>query len=155
MRGNELILFVCSGNTCRSAMAEAYAVSLGLRAFSRGTLAENGKPMNPYAVKALSRAGIPVNSAHRAKLVSEKDVRRADVVLCMDTSHLEELIWEFPEQSTKVRLLKGNQEIEDPFGSDQGVYDWTFDEIRTGVDDYLSGKGGQSNGTIRSRNAAA
>lgn len=136
------ILFVCSGNTCRSPMAEAYAKSLGLAAFSRGTWATDGKHMNPHAVAALTEARIGIPHRHRAKLISADDIARAATVLCLDYSHLRDLNDQFPEAKGKIFMLKPDGgEIADPFGSDQKIYDETLQEIRICIDTRLNDLG--------------
>jgi protein-tyrosine-phosphatase len=131
----ERYLFVCSGNTCRSAMAEKYAQSLGLTAASAGTWATEGKQMNPYAAIALRKAGIPNSKDHKAKLVAEKALRWATIVLCMDVGHIWELQDKFPEAINKTFMLRRDgSDIADPFGSEQKIYDETLALIRTSID---------------------
>jgi protein-tyrosine-phosphatase len=124
------ILFVCSGNTCRSAMAEKLAQSMGFVAAGCGTWATQDKPMNPYAVVALQKAKIDNDGSHKARGITKEIVAWGTVILCMDSGHLWELQDSFPEAKNKTFMLKQDGDIDDPFGSDQAIYDATFQVIK-------------------------
>lgn len=128
------ILFVCTGNTCRSAMAEKLAQSMGLVAGGAGTFATEGKPMNPKGVVALANAGIENDGSHKARALTKEIVAWATIVLCMDSGHLWELQDSFPEAKNKTFMLKQNGDIDDPFGDDQKVYDATFQVIKASLE---------------------
>lgn len=134
------ILFVCSGNTCRSAMAEKLAQSMGFVAGGCGTWATEKKPMNPYAVVALQKAKIDNDGSHLARGITKEIVAWGTVVLCMDSGHLWELQDSFPEAKNKTFLLKqeGDGEIADPFGTDQTIYDATFQVIKASFEAALA-----------------
>ena len=132
------ILFVCSGNTCRSPMAEylfnqgAKAMGLGWRAASAGLLAGAG-PMSGGALRALQRRGVD-GSPHRARQATAAMVREADLVICMSPAHRDGLWALCP--GAAVSLLGGNG-IRDPYGGPQSLYDSIMELIAQEVDGLL------------------
>jgi len=88
------LLFVCTGNTCRSPMAEALANAeaarrgWSMRASSAGVYAATDSPATPDAVKALADSGIEL-SQHRARLATAELIEQADLILTMGPAHLE------------------------------------------------------------------
>ena len=131
-----VICFVCTGNTCRSPMAEAYLKSRGFKAFSRGIAALEGEPISPLAVRALEDAGVepvPENDyrEHRAKNMTEGDMARAASVYCMTAAHAARLMFACPQYAEKIHVL--TPEISDPFGGDIETYKKTLAEIKTAI----------------------
>lgn len=128
------ILFVCTGNTCRSPMAEGYLNSKnidGIKAFSRG-LAADGSPANEKAISVMNEEGIDISS-HISKTVSVFDFKNADKIVCLSSSHKQILMQFVPEE--KLMVL-GNG-IADPFGADIDTYRNCRDEIFKAVDEML------------------
>ena len=128
------ILFVCTGNTCRSPMAEGYLNSKnidGIKAFSRG-LASDGSPANEKAISVMNEEGIDISS-HISKTVSVFDFKNADKIVCLSSSHKQILMQFVPEE--KLMVL-GNG-ISDPFGADIDTYRNCRDEIFKAVDEML------------------
>ena len=93
-RGIHRVLFVCTGNTCRSPMAEIIARDLaasepehGMEVRSAGVGAFPGSPPSEGAVRAAARHGLDL-SGHRATLLTRREVEWADLILTMSAPHL-------------------------------------------------------------------
>ena len=143
------ILFVCTGNTCRSPMAAALLNDLSrprgicsmgesapnacCRATSAGLFATEGEPISPHAGAALQRAGVaptPENdyTAHRARTVTQEMVENADLVVGLSASHAMQLMLRFPEAAQRITTLP--MDIADPYGGSQEVYDACLAQLR-------------------------
>jgi protein-tyrosine-phosphatase len=87
------LLFVCSGNTCRSPLAEALTRreasrrNVEVTISSAGTMAADGAPASPRSVQAAARRGADL-SAHRSRRLRPADLGQADLVLAMTSAHL-------------------------------------------------------------------
>lgn len=123
------ILFICTGNTCRSPMAAALYnaryVENGLHAFSAG-LAADGSAIVPNAVTALENAGIcstPNNpyKNHISRTVTETDLNRAACIVAMTGAHAMELLFRYPAYATKLTVMA--EEISDPYGGHLQEYE--------------------------------
>ena len=122
-----LLLFVCTGNTCRSPLAEGLTLNWmknnqikEWEVKSAGTFAVDGCPTNPKTIGALLGQGIEF--AGFSTSLSKELVDRATVVLCMTASHCVEVA-EIAEDPNKVELLDQKDGITDPLGGSQSVYD--------------------------------
>ena len=134
----ETVLFVCTGNTCRSPMAEAYLASFGgRRVFSRGIMANEGEPISNNAALALEVSGIESTKEnnykeHTAKNVTEEDMRSADRVIAMTGNHARALMFAFPQFAGKIEVM--DPAVSDPYGGDLSVYLQTLSEIMETLD---------------------
>jgi protein-tyrosine-phosphatase len=128
------ILFVCTGNTCRSSMAEALAGKLmedrfgsggSIAVRSAGVAASPEEAATPFAVEAMAWKGIDM-SDYRASLLTREMVQEADLVLTMTREHLEQLNILFPSYHKKAFTLAGfagsGSDIADPIGQSLDVY---------------------------------
>ena len=127
------IVFVCTGNTCRSPMAEA-ALKAELKkrkiawftVQSAGLSAKAGTPMSPAAKEALAEAGIPFSEKFKSKQISEKSVGEAYAVICMTQSQ-KNLLGHFPNVTSFEELC--GRDIPDPYGQGKEVYRATLNVL--------------------------
>lgn len=146
------ILFVCTGNTCRSSMAEALARDLAAKKglaekvtfMSAGTAARQGSPAADNAVRALREIDIDL-SKHQAKPVNAELLQKADLILAMTRDHKHQLAQFYPEVADKLFTLheyaagdeNGELDVADPFGQSLEVYKECAAEIQAAVDKAL------------------
>lgn len=120
----ESILFVCSGNTCRSPMAAAIANALGtprIRAESGGLAPKLGAPMTSESHAALAKLSV-VPPRHEARSVTREQVIAATAIYCMTESQRRALVQQFPDAAAKAHCLDPAGDIPDPIGHGLDVY---------------------------------
>lgn len=141
------VLFVCSGNTCRSPMAEGLLRKIaeerglggedGIMVMSAGLAAWEGDPASEHARTVAAEEGFDLG-AHRARRLVPEMVREADLVLAMTERHKAAIVALVPEARDKVFTLKefaqqgaeGGLDVGDPYGGSVEVYRRTMAEIK-------------------------
>lgn len=144
------VLFVCTGNTCRSIMAEAMAKKMfkdsrELKIFSAGTHAPRGMRPPKEVIEVMKGEGIDISS-YRAIPLNRKMIEEVDLILVMENEHKREIIQMVPCSERKVFLLgelPGMErvgEIHDPLGYPLEIYRERLKQIKKclpGVSEYL------------------
>jgi protein-tyrosine phosphatase len=142
------ILFVCTGNSCRSIMAEGYlrhrAVEKGLdiEVRSAGTLGIQGLSPAREALKALTSAGIDISDL-RSKVLTGDHIEWSDLILVMEPMHKQKIREMVPEAGPKTFYLgefnpeKGDMVIPDPIGRPYSFYRASFRLIRQCIEGML------------------
>jgi len=137
------VLFVCTGNICRSPMAE-YLLRERLPrgtnwdVASAGLFTGVGMPASEAAVAVMREVGIDMQ-AHRSCPLVEELVDAVDLVVVMTASHREQLRLLFPSHQEKVSLMKAfdaaavDEDVEDPIGLPLPVYRGVRDEIEAAI----------------------
>ena len=135
------IVFVCSGNTCRSPMAEAaFRKELKRRKISwytiqsAGVHARDGAPMNPEARQALTEAKIPYSQTFKSRLVTPKIVEEAMAIICMTR----DLCDEVPGKNVMSIYELAGREIPDPYGQGIDAYRITLRYFRECIPTIIS-----------------
>lgn len=138
------ILFVCTGNICRSAMAEhllrhwSQERGLGLEVRSCGTAAESWYEVPEHARALLAAEGVPAVE-HRPSLLTREQLRWADLVLAMTRGHHEHIVELYPEFTPRTRLLRehagfGESDVDDPIGRSREVYAACLEVIKESLE---------------------
>lgn len=134
------ILFVCTGNVCRSPMAMALlqqrlsqrGLADEISVSSAGVYALDDHPASPTGVEVMAERGIDLND-HRGHTVTEKDMMDADLVLVMEEEHRRLLFYRYPHLLNKVFLLSEmagrHYDIADPYRHPKADYQRCADEL--------------------------
>ena len=126
------ILIVCTANICRSPVGEALLrdrlQKRGLSDWtikSAGTWAQSKRSASTYSVEIMTEQGLDITD-HQAQMIKLSHMKKADLILCMETGHKEALQAEFPPYAKKVYMLSEmvdrNYSISDPYGKSKDSY---------------------------------
>lgn len=131
-----LILFVCSGNTCRSPMAAAIAnaeialrfgvpfdslATVNVRALSAGVSARVGAPLTPEAQEVLHTLSVPAQP-HAATSLTPELAAEAELIFCMTTAHRRAVVEMLPSVASKTFCLSDATDVDDPIGKGMEAY---------------------------------
>ncbi|MBH05345.1 MAG: threonylcarbamoyl-AMP synthase [Phycisphaeraceae bacterium] len=136
------ILLVCSGNTCRSPMAEAIGRKLlsekqqniagpdssDATVWSAGVYAIHGAPASAESIEAMAKIGIDLTK-HRSRPLTAEMIHEAETIYCMTTTHRAAVIAIAPTSASKTFTLDPDGDIDDPIGSGSSSYQRCADLI--------------------------
>ncbi|MHC4155785.1 MAG: L-threonylcarbamoyladenylate synthase [Planctomycetota bacterium] len=140
-------LFVCTGNTCRSPMAQGMfgkylseklgckvddLAKMGYKVGSAGTIDVGGFPASPEAARACAAKGVDIR-AHGSRVLSEQLIKESDVIFAMCGMHRDRVVALDSDAGEKCVLLSSGGDIPDPIGQPQEVYERCADLIEQAV----------------------
>ncbi len=131
------IVFICTGNTCRSPIAEGLFKAMngeqktGLKAASAGLFTADGLPASENAVIAAHELGADI-SQHTSTLLNQNLVNDAKYLVCMTASHYDQILSKFPNVGDKLFTLLPT-DIDDPYGGNIDAYRHCANQIQSAV----------------------
>lgn len=146
------VVLICTGNTCRSPMAEGFLrkrlaerlgcgedelETRGIVVTSAGISAAIGAPASPEAVQLMQKKGIDV-SRHESQQLTEQLVRHADLLITMTRGHRQVILNQWPDAAQRVMtLLSNGRDVADPIGSPYEAYVACAEQIDQGLPPYV------------------
>jgi protein-tyrosine phosphatase len=141
---SHLIIFVCTGNTCRSPMAEALMKQRvadrlqctideledrNVMIMSAGIAATSGGRASPESVQLMQERGIDI-SLHESQPLSERLVRFADLILTMTRGHRDAIVAQWPDAAPRTKIVcRDNSDVSDPIGGPPDRYRRSAEQI--------------------------
>ncbi len=141
-------MFICTGNICRSAMAEGMMKkkikenNIKAQVFSCGIYAQTGEEPTNHAVEVMKQYNVDI-TAHRATNIRDSKIKEMDVILCATNSHKQNVKYLYPELKEKIYTMKEyaglakngkDLDIQDPWGYDRNVYQHCAEEIQESLE---------------------
>ncbi len=133
------VVFVCTGNTCRSPMAEYLMKKIikqdshDIEVESAGIMASPGQPAHPHTVKILLANGILDIENHRSQSLDQVDLSEGDILLGMTEIHKQHLLDDYGTGQVVVDKLDSfvglPLDLSDPYGRESGRYKKLYDEL--------------------------
>lgn len=142
------IMFICTGNICRSAMAHAMLekkikeINKDIEVYSCGIFAENGDISTNEAVQTMKEYDIDLKK-HKATNIQNSNIKDMDIILCATTAHKNNVINMYPELKEKIFTMKeyagynNDLDIKDPWGYGIDVYKRCAKEIEECINKYI------------------
>lgn len=138
------IMFICTGNICRSAMAEGIMKKkvedqgIDVKVYSCGVYAEDGDGATYNACEAAKEYDVDITQ-HKATNIRNSNIQDMDIILCATKGHKRLVLQLYPNLSNKVFTMKefanGKEEdISDPWGYDMSTYTRCAEEIVQAID---------------------
>ncbi|WP_353093709.1 low molecular weight protein arginine phosphatase [Tissierella praeacuta] len=149
------VLFICTGNTCRSPMAEgilrsmAEKKNLSIEVESAGISVFTGDSASKNSIMAMKKIGMDI-SKHKARQIHKEMIDKVDLILTMSKSHKNFIISHFPSSREKIFTLleyayKIDKDVADPFGGRLVIYEKTRDEIYKAIETLVNREGSIKN----------
>lgn len=138
MQKDRIIAFVCTGNTCRSPMAEgifnklARERGIDVKAVSCGMAAVKGMSPAPNAVRVCAEIGVDISS-HRTAFIYDYEISEFEKIYCMSREHYLILTQSIGYPPEKIAVL----DVADPYGGSEEIYRMCRDIIVTCVEEIL------------------
>lgn len=136
----DTILVVCTGNICRSPIAEGLlkAALPGKTVLSAGTMAMVGDGADPMSIEVSATNGLDI-SAHRAQQLTQPMLQAADLVLTLDGSHSDWIHRRYPQYRGKVHKLgkwQQDADVPDPYRRPKVVFESVYEQMASQVEDW-------------------